>query len=175
MVIQLRAVTNNWTRPGQTLIDGNKIFTGDAYVDTLQIQGNAVTVTASAMRSTYADLTYNWKTLAATSYNHGFGGVVPGIAQVTIQARSSNMITPSGYEPETATMAFQLIIDGGGQGNWSQTLHGTTAASCTRFDEVSLPAGAYTIYLRARENNSYGQDGYIRVESASVVILGAKR
>lgn len=32
-----------WRRPGQTLIDGNKIFTGDAYVDTLQIKGQAVT------------------------------------------------------------------------------------------------------------------------------------
>jgi hypothetical protein len=38
-----KSVTNNWTRPGQTLIDGNKIFTGDAYVDTLQIKGQAVT------------------------------------------------------------------------------------------------------------------------------------
>ena len=35
---------NNWTRPDSTLIDGNKIFTGDAYVDTLQIKGDAVTV-----------------------------------------------------------------------------------------------------------------------------------
>lgn len=35
---------NDWVRPGYTLIDGNKIFTGDAYVDTLQIQGNAVVV-----------------------------------------------------------------------------------------------------------------------------------
>lgn len=33
-----------WTRPETTLIDGNKIFTGDAYVDTLQIKGHAVTV-----------------------------------------------------------------------------------------------------------------------------------
>ena len=36
-------VYNSWTRPGSTLIDGNKIFTGDAYVDTLQIKGQAVT------------------------------------------------------------------------------------------------------------------------------------
>jgi len=33
----------SWTRPGSTLIDGNKIFTGDAYVDTLEIKGRAVT------------------------------------------------------------------------------------------------------------------------------------
>jgi len=38
----------DWIKPSTTLIDGNKIFTGDAYVDTLQIQGNAVTVPATA-------------------------------------------------------------------------------------------------------------------------------
>jgi hypothetical protein len=36
-----------WQKPGYTLIDGNKIFTGDAYVDTLQIQGEAVTIPVS--------------------------------------------------------------------------------------------------------------------------------
>lgn len=35
---------SSWTRPGQTLIDGNKIYTGDAYVDTLQIKNGAVTI-----------------------------------------------------------------------------------------------------------------------------------
>lgn len=39
---------NSWTRPTSTLIDGNKIFTGDAYVDTLQIKGQAVTVPATS-------------------------------------------------------------------------------------------------------------------------------
>jgi len=47
---------NNWTRPGQTLIDGNKIFTGDAYVDTLQIKGNAVTVPAGARRTSFVQI-----------------------------------------------------------------------------------------------------------------------
>lgn len=37
---------NTWVRPGTTTIDGNKIYTGDAYVDTLQIKGNAVTSVA---------------------------------------------------------------------------------------------------------------------------------
>lgn len=35
---------DDWERPGTTRIDGNKIYTGDAYVDTLQIKGNAVTI-----------------------------------------------------------------------------------------------------------------------------------
>ncbi|AVR89005.1 DUF1983 domain-containing protein [Thauera aromatica] len=37
-----------WARPNTTLIDGNKIYTGDAYVDTLQIKGDAVTSVAYA-------------------------------------------------------------------------------------------------------------------------------
>ncbi|MBS3670207.1 phage tail tip fiber protein [Vreelandella boliviensis] len=39
---------NDWQRPTSTRIDGNKIFTGDAYVDTLQIKGQAVTAEVDA-------------------------------------------------------------------------------------------------------------------------------
>ncbi|MBT2772916.1 hypothetical protein J7J47_11850 [Halomonas sp. ISL-60] len=42
---------NDWTRPTSTRIDGNKIFTGDAYVDTLQIKGQAVTIPVSTAES----------------------------------------------------------------------------------------------------------------------------
>lgn len=37
-----------WTRPDTTLINGNKIFTGDAYVDTLQIKNKAIVVPQQA-------------------------------------------------------------------------------------------------------------------------------
>lgn len=53
--------TSNWVKPGQTTIDGNKIYTGDAYVDTLQIKGNAVIVPeyvwAASASSVYIDIT----------------------------------------------------------------------------------------------------------------------
>lgn len=42
---------DTWTRPGSTLIDGNQIFTGDAYVDTLQIRGQAVNFSVVATAS----------------------------------------------------------------------------------------------------------------------------
>ncbi|WP_144982895.1 phage tail tip fiber protein [Halomonas sp. C22] len=42
---------SSWTRPSSTLIDGNQIFTGDAYVDTLQIKGQAVTIPISVAAS----------------------------------------------------------------------------------------------------------------------------
>lgn len=51
-VLSARDRTNAWTRPGSTQIWGNQIATADAYVDTLQIQGNAVTVPVSAATGT---------------------------------------------------------------------------------------------------------------------------
>lgn len=48
--------TNGWTRPGTTEINGNKIYTGDAYVDTLVIQGNAVTIPVSTAASSVVSL-----------------------------------------------------------------------------------------------------------------------
>ncbi|MBY6209094.1 MULTISPECIES: hypothetical protein [Halomonas] len=42
---------NQWTRPGSTLIWGNQISTADAYVDTLQIKGNAVIIPVSVISS----------------------------------------------------------------------------------------------------------------------------
>ncbi|QKS24587.1 host specificity protein J [Vreelandella titanicae] len=61
------ARVTNWQRPNTTRIDGNKIFTGDAYVDTLQIRGNAVvipvaTVTASATGTPTGG---NWKNVSS--------------------------------------------------------------------------------------------------------------
>ncbi|ASK18854.1 phage tail tip fiber protein [Halomonas sp. N3-2A] len=40
--------TDGWTRPGSTRINGNQIYTGDAYVDTLQVKGQAITIPSSA-------------------------------------------------------------------------------------------------------------------------------
>lgn len=78
---------NSWVRPNSTLIDGNKIFTGDAYVDTLQIKGNAVTVPASsATAGNTRILTGNtggswtaWSSVNAASVN---GGATGGTAWV---------------------------------------------------------------------------------------------
>lgn len=41
------ARTTDWTMPNRTTIDGNKITTGFAYVDTLEIRGRAVTMPVS--------------------------------------------------------------------------------------------------------------------------------
>lgn len=58
------ALFQNWIRPNTTLIDGNKIFTGDAYVDTLQIKGQAVTFPRGAFsEGLYNPSSQNWVTV----------------------------------------------------------------------------------------------------------------
>jgi len=87
------AQVENWTRPSSTLIDGNKIFTGDAYVDTLQIAGNAVTLLQAQTGGSYTGGTYtgssSWRNLVDFTYYTGvdsgnidvlvnWGGVITG-------------------------------------------------------------------------------------------------
>jgi len=60
---QISAV-DNWVKPNTTLIDGNKIFTGDAYVDTLQIKGQAVTFARGAYTAGKVETnSTSWKTI----------------------------------------------------------------------------------------------------------------
>ncbi len=68
---------DNWTRPNSTLIDGNKIYTGDAYVDTLQIKGNAITVPAATYKARKGSWHYanseggwNWRSWMALHNFH---------------------------------------------------------------------------------------------------------
>lgn len=165
----------NWIRPGTTLINGNKIFTGDAYVDTLQIRGNAVTVPASGTRTSFLSLTQSWQTIASTSYNHGHSSTIPGIVQLTLNALSSSYNDQGTLVERDATIEFQLIINGSiAGGTHSQQLRGSSTASCVRFLEVSLPAGSYTIYLRAYYSSTE-PGGTPSVRSAAFTVLGAKR
>ena len=62
---------SEWTRPGTTTIDGNKIYTGDAYVDTLQIAGEAVSVQRYASIDTnfYNGINNNINPALVASYN----------------------------------------------------------------------------------------------------------
>jgi hypothetical protein len=75
-----KGVTNNWTRPGQTLIDGNKIFAGDAYVDTLQLKGNAVTLLQAQTGGSYTGSS-GWTNLIDFTY---YTGVVSGNIDVLV-------------------------------------------------------------------------------------------
>lgn len=92
-----------WTRPGHTLIDGNKIYTGDAYVDTLQIKGQAVT---------FGLTTLDWAggTSSATTLYTGY---------VTTRNVCSSTFTASGNEiPITIMYKCKVVVVGisGGYG-----------------------------------------------------------
>lgn len=67
---------NDWVRPNTTLINGNKIYTGDAYVDTLQLKGQAVTIPASAYTAGEKSIADgSWTTVQSVSFNPEGGGV----------------------------------------------------------------------------------------------------
>lgn len=86
------SIFQNWIRPGTTLINGNRIYTGDAYVDTLQIKGQAVTVPAQFSGSGFGGGS-GWGTaIASMTYNHGANTSIPVavISTVTGYAYSSD-------------------------------------------------------------------------------------
>lgn len=68
-IIQSAGSIDNWKRPGSTLIDGNKIYAADAYVDTISIKGQAVTIPVSSY--TLGDITFsnNWTTVQSVWIN----------------------------------------------------------------------------------------------------------
>jgi hypothetical protein len=72
---------NYWKRPEDvTTIDGNKIFTGDAYVDTLQIKGRAVTFlqaqSGGSGTGTVISFSFNHQGDSAEDTLITFGGVL---------------------------------------------------------------------------------------------------
>lgn len=54
---------NDWVKPDSTRIDGNKIFTGDAYVDTLEIKGNAVSIPEAVYSNGSTSIGTTWTTV----------------------------------------------------------------------------------------------------------------
>ncbi|GEK52331.1 hypothetical protein [Vreelandella venusta] len=91
-------VFDSWTRPGSTTINGNRIYTGDAYVDTLQIKGRAVTVPVSAAASSLLDITP--------------GSKKPIIA-ASIDAQGANVLVSVSFGvTEGSLLGFEIRRDG---------------------------------------------------------------
>jgi len=120
------SLTSAWTKPGYTLIDGNQIYTGDAYVDTLQIAGNACTVpTSSYIASTstgYVNYLYvggltieciagvptqvHFSTYITTTYQQNLN------VQFTVNKNGTNIMTIMGNNWRTTS--FVYVETGGG-------------------------------------------------------------
>ncbi|CBV42517.1 hypothetical protein [Halomonas elongata] len=108
---------DNWTRPNSTLIDGNKIYTGDAYVDTLQIKGNAITVPAATYKGRKGSWHYanseggwNWRPWMALHNFHQDDADIFIMALVPYSGSDSS----SGGTGATATVGVKvrITIDG---------------------------------------------------------------
>ena len=152
---------SSWTRPTSTLIDGNKIFTGDAYVDTLQIKGNAVIVPA------YDDLSVssiapNWPNYKTPV--HGLPEV-----SVTLDVASNVVIAWFTRTNPQASGAgdFQIkIFRGTTQIQFIGSVNSGAVHSGTI--QQSLGAGTHTFSMHIRSFNGTLYD-------ASILVLGVQR
>ncbi|MDF0750279.1 hypothetical protein NLU14_08555 [Marinobacter sp. 71-i] len=164
----------NWIRPGTTLIDGNKIFTGDAYVDTLQIQGQAVTfprgvsssstTTASATGSNVLSLSASLSgapiIVTASVEVLGAPGSVSSNHAARLSVRRGGVTI---YGPVSICRAYQQGSD------FSGPVYNIAGAGSIQFYMPSSPSATYYIHI----DNSGGSN--ITVGHRALTIMEAKR
>lgn len=147
----------NWIRPGTTLIDGNKIFTGDAYVDTLQIKGEAVTIPAGARRQQPLAIGSSFTTVASFNFNNNtddaIGGILTGFVRVT-----------SAFGQATITVEARAVVNG----TPVEIMQAPDIAPISAY--VSLPKGVFSVAIQARQIN-----GSSMSVVGSIAVIGAKR
>ena len=106
---QAKVRADSWTRPTSTLINGNKIFTGDAYVDTLEIKGQAVTIPVAGQAGGQVDIPDGWVGIVSVAF-------ISTGAPISISANA--ILQFSGSESGVAQM--RLLING--QETWAATV-----------------------------------------------------
>lgn len=155
---------NNWVRPGTTSIDGNKIWTGDAYVDTLQIQGSAVTANERVSVSTGSVSGGSWKTLATKSISHpgSYGSGV--IVLVSFVARSGG----GNSDPE-----IYVYRNGSQIGAKGSAIGYSTAVFHAFYDQWPGANPSYSVRLRAADGG--GQNDGTIVQGGEVIFMSSKR
>lgn len=152
--------TTDWTRPTSTLIDGNKIFTGDAYVDTLQIKGNAVTIpNYDDLNVTVAPNWPNWKT------------AIHGLPQTSITLDVTSRIvlmwfTRSSYQASGAG-DFQIRLYNGATLLEQINSHNISATHAGTISQILSP-GTYTFSMHLRSYNG-------TLYQASLFVMGIQR
>lgn len=144
---------NDWTRPNSTRIDGNKIFTGDAYVDTLEIKGNAIVVPFTAgywnSSKSHTDI-QTWYTVRSITVP---GGNVSArnilLAEFATQFRDGKQLSIGSvgvrcFVPRTGTTLFFTKVNSSARGE----THSVDGNSHTTFDPMTprheslwVPAG----------------------------------
>lgn len=148
---------NSWARPNTTLIDGNKIFTGDAYVDTLQIRGQAVTFP----RSSYAAASTRISTSYTEVQSLGFTASASGVPlQIICSITAYSGTTGVNIVPINNTIYMRVLI--GGTVAWDGQIavahrNGNTELNqrvvATTVIQRNSVASAQTITIQARYSN----------------------
>lgn len=156
------STVNNWVRPSTTLIDGNKIYTGDAYVDTLQIKGNAVTV--PAVGSQGGDIGGNGAFRDVCSVSLSNSGNSSAMKVVVIAAGFL------GYTAGVKTTSFRILQNG-------SVLRSTGNITA---DFVSTPVISAYATISAGGSSTFtfqwfGEDGTVFMSGANIIVQGAKR
>lgn len=164
----------DWTRPGTTLINGNKIFTGDAYVDTLQIKGQAVTFPRGASSSSNISVDsggVNVLSLAATTTG------APILVTITVEVVNSTNTNQGNFmevsvRRDGTTIAgpyrslYAFLADISTESTKTYNIRGVASA---QFYFSSSSSGTYYINCRTGSIND------VTVSGRSMTIIEAKR
>ncbi|MBB20257.1 MAG: hypothetical protein CMP20_12465 [Rickettsiales bacterium] len=168
------SIVDGWKKPGYTLIDGNKIFTGDAYVDTFQIKGQAVTFPRGRSASSYTQATISLKTILSLSASLTGAPIIVS-ASFSCNGGTTRM---GGYLTARIVCGSTIIaeeyvaISSTPTGNSSPAgntylLRGSSAFSVF---VQSPPSGTYSLQVRTNQN---GND--TGIFERSLTIIEAKR
>jgi len=161
--------TDTWVRPSTTFIDGNKIFTGDAYVDTLQIQGNAVTIpvfgTAPRNDTIIAPNTFRNQITSVSAF---FPGSVSTVFTITISANAPNNDTNVLFEIRDENNGLVGLGESSTRGGRWTTQH------VFSFQGL-MGSGNRTFYLNVGCSQPFNNNSGWSVMGASLLILGVQR
>lgn len=175
-ILALETTIDDWTRPGSTLINGNKIFTGDAYVDTLQIQGQAVTFPRGAQRT--SAITVDASSTDVLSLSATLTAGAPIIVTLTVEmsdsteqgATSPGALEMSLVRGSTVLYGPVIAMKAGYRGQDISSTNQWALEGTASFQVyiASPSSGTYKIRLRSTA-------GSCVCESAFLTILEAKR
>ena len=180
------ARVNDWMRPTSTRIDGNKIWTGDAYVDTLEIKGNAVTIPIIAHSAGVFGIPttlYEWATVSQVTLPN----LTAGIFMVDAGFIWQHKFVYSSVSPNSVAAQVRLIDNAGDvyfgpitfdQDETRERSQGgsqrSAAGSFSNTIQIGKGKEGRTLYLQVQRTDGGEFGGYI-VNSRFISVLGAQR
>lgn len=191
-------LANKWTRPGSTLINGNQIFTGDAYVDTLQIKGNAITANIGNQSTGEVQLTSSstyppsqWHTIFSV---HQGSSLLAGRAIVTARCKFRYRLILGSQTSVTLHLKLRVLdssgrqIDrkdissnGNGPSGFPYSSVGSTGGSLSLIGEPVITGPVWTgpyriqFWWRLDIHNSNGYSLYLYMSNRFLSVFGARR